>query len=61
MQQTTLMCLNWQTHISFLEKDFKAHKPNIPPHAFLFCLADHVGSLQIGHISAINIYPLSVG
>lgn len=43
----------------FFEKDFKARKLNIPSHAFLFCLADHVGSLQIGHMSAINIYPPS--
>ncbi len=43
--------------MSFLEKHFKAHKLNIPPHTFLFsaCLEDQVGLFQIGHISTINI------
>lgn len=59
--RATVMCLNWQnTHqaVSFLEKHFIAHKLNIPPHTFLLsaCLANHVGLLQIGHISTINIY-----
>ena len=60
-----VMCLNWQnTHrvVSFPEKHFRAHKPNIPPHTFVLAVRppERTGSFRIGHISAVNIYSLCV-